>query len=333
MKCFDPVLCFTIDKRTVYRNWSFAKDSVLLRGIAPRLVFSCGRCLHCRRRRSVELAARCVLHASCYRQNMFVTLTYDESREGYHNVLDYADIQKFKKRLRSYVSRRYSGRKIEIFNVHEYGKNGKKHWHLIVFGFDFEDKEIFSRKDQSSLFVSRDLQVLWPAGFSTVGDVSEASAMYQAQYMEKDFRNGNITSERRSTSRHNGIGKPFFLQNYKQILSLGFIPFSGRKMPLPRYFEKLAQKHYAHFYDQSLFFDTPERKARFRPFKAGEENKDIADLFGQYIVEKQMRIMELEREFEEVVDRYFKDKDDPDFVLSGFNSEYDFRKKIQQERF
>lgn len=40
---------------------------------------------------------RCVLHASLYKENCFITLTYDESKDGYHNNKEYADIQKFKK--------------------------------------------------------------------------------------------------------------------------------------------------------------------------------------------------------------------------------------------
>ena len=274
MKCSDPVLCYTDGKTRKYRNWSLASEIIRRSHI---LVFDCGKCVFCRKNSARELAMRCVLHASCYEKNCFLTLTYDESLDGYHNEFNYSDVQKFKKRLRKKVSHR-----IEIFNVHEYGKNGKKHWHLVVFGYDFDDKIVHTYKNSIPLYTSQELNKIWPYGFSSIGDVSEASAMYQAQYMEKDIINGNSNNKKKSHSKHSGIGKKFFLQNYKQILELGFIPFEGKKVPLPRYFEKLAHKHWAHFYDQSFFFDNDYRKKRYSPFKLGEQNKEIADLFISY---------------------------------------------------
>ena len=332
MKCFDPVLCFIREKKTIYRNWSFVKLSPLLMGVKPSMVFNCGKCLLCRKRRALELSARCVLHASLYKHNMFLTLTYDEKKEGYHNVFDYKDIQLFKKRLRQHVWRS-KGDRIEVFNVHEYGKNGKKHWHLIVFGFCFPDREVFSYSDGRPLFTSCELSEQWPAGFSTIGDVSEASAMYQAQYMEKDFSNGNTANSRKSHSKHSGLGKPYFIEHYRQILSLGFIPFSGRKLPVPRYFQKLAHKHFCHFHDQSKFYDTRERKQVYRPFKEGEASRDISDHYELFTAMKQERILELEKEFEETVLVYLAERDVPDFVKSGSNAEYDFLNRNTIERF
>ena len=73
--------------------------------------------------------------------------------------------------------------------------------------------------------------------------------------MQKDIKNGNCTNKKKSKSNHSGIGRAFFLKNYDQILRLGFIPFNGKKTPLPRYFERLAHKHYCHFYDKGAFFE------------------------------------------------------------------------------
>lgn len=264
---------------------------------------------------------------------MFLTLTYDEKKEGYHNVLQYSDIQKFKKRLRSYVSR-INRKRIEVFNVHEYGKNKKKHWHLLVFNYSFDDKEIYTRSNGIPLYTSKRLSLLWPAGFSTIGDVSEASAMYQAQYMEKDFQNGNITNSFRSLSRHSGLGRDYFLKHYEQILRLGYIPFSGYKLPVPRYFQKIAHKHWCHFNQKTAFFDTPERKALYRPFKLGEENSNIAQLFEEYKNMKKEKIEKLEQEFDQVIADYLARRIVPQFVGSGSNAEYDNQKKqTQQERF
>jgi len=314
--------------------------SFIFRQIAQR-VFDCGKCLHCRKKKARELAIRCVLNASLYTQNSFLTLTYDESKEGYHNNFQYEDIQKFKKRFRSYVSRVF-GKRIELFNVHEYGKNGKKHWHLVCFGHDFSDdvlkkrrvtREIYTFRNGNFLYTSPKLEDLWRFGFSTIGDVTEASAMYQAQYTQKDWKNCNVGTSRQSDSQHSGIGRSYFLSHYSQILRLGFIPVGGKRVPVPRYFEKLAHKHYCHFYDCSYFFDTSERKRRYTPFEEGQENRDIADLYMVYRVNKDNRILEMEDEWNDIVDLHLETGEDPDFVKSGDNSLYDLRNKNNIEIF
>ena len=169
MKCGDPVLVFNTEKGRAYRNWSLTPHVFRPHAI---LVFDCGKCLNCRKKRASELAMRCVLNASLYEDNMFLTLTYDETKPGYHNELCYTDIQKFKKKLRRYCEYHHN-KKIEIFNVHEYGKNGKKHWHLIVFNHDFEDKTIYTRKNGLNLYTSKTLEKMWGFGFVTIGDVTE----------------------------------------------------------------------------------------------------------------------------------------------------------------
>lgn len=331
MRCFDPILVFQTSKK-IYRNWSFVQDSVYLRTRKPEFVFNCNKCLYCRKRRSIELAARCVLHASLYSDNIFLTLTYDESKETYHNEFDYTDIQKFKKRLRAHVAREYQKR-IEVFNVHEYGKKGKKHWHLIVFNFDFPDRTMPPSSSKMPYFTSQTLSSLWPYGFHTIGSVTEASALYQAQYMEKDIKNNNSGSLKRSHSKHSGLAKPYFMRHYKQLLSLGYVPFSGRKLGLPRYFQKLAHKHWCHFYDPSAFHDTINRKALHRPFKNNEQNKEIAELYAIYKLNKQQRILELEKEFDEIIFSYLDKEIVPDFVASGSNALYDLKNKLTDERF
>lgn len=341
MKCIDPTIVAYDDKgKRVFRSFSKCNYNVAFIKNA-HLILNCGKCIICRKKSAFSLAMRCVLHSSLYKNNMFLTLTYDEKMESYHNNFQYEDIQKFKKRLRnegraSYCDvgtrklKYYYFKKIEIFNVHEYGKNGKKHWHLIVFNHEFEDQE---RNGKTGYLTSKRLLTLWPFGHHTIGDVTTASAMYQAQYMEKDFKNNYVTSAKRSHSKHSGIGRPYFLKHYSQILSLGYIPMDGKKVPIPRYFEKLAHKHYCHFYDQSYFHDTKERKAPYRPFKAGQENQMIAELYMVYRLQKEAKIQELEKEWDSVISQFLTSKTPPDFIKSGENTLYDLQNKIQTENF
>ena len=326
MKCADPVLCYTGKSVKLYRHFSLASHVIKT---AAQKVFNCGQCLFCRKRRAYELASRCVLHASLYPKNCFLTLTYDEKRAEYHNNFEYSDIQKFKKRLRQYVWREHKQR-TEIFNVHEYGKNGKKHWHLVVFNHNFEDRLL---PRAAKYYTSAVLSGLWPHGFHTIGDVSEASAMYTAQYIEKDLINGNRHNSKKSHSKHSGIGKPYFLQHYKQILTLGYIPINGRKLPVPRSFQRIAHKHYCHYYERSAFFDSKERKALYRPFKHGLENRELADLYIQFKNMREEFIQDLEKEWALTIQTYLTTKEIPDFIKSGDNALYDLNKKQLGERF
>lgn len=350
MKCADPTLCYTRpDGRKTYRSFSMASRFHLL---VHQTVFSCGKCLICRKKRAYELASRCVLHSSMYKQSCFITLTYDEKEESYHNVFNYPDIQRFKKILRNYHneveyshirSKKLKRRRVdkrfykpfEIFNVHEYGRNKKKHWHLIVFGLDFQDKEVHSIKNNITIYKSKQLRQLWPHGYNTIGDVTEASAMYQAQYMEKDFKHGNNNSNLKSHSKHSGIGKPYFMSHFDQILSLGYIPFGGRKLPIPRYFEKIAQRHYAYFFDRSLFVARGNAKsAPCRPFGPKDSPiRRMADLYRTYLSRKEEFKLDLEQQWKEVLETYLTTSESPDFIKSASNQLYDLRNKNTLERF
>lgn len=295
-------------------------------------MFSCGTCIFCRKRRAAELAVRCVLHSSLYPRNCFLTLTYDEAREDYFNELDYSHIQKFKKRLRRHCDY-HLAKKIEIFNVHEYGRHGKKHWHLIVFNHDFDDKKLKFTKNGNPLYTSEKLLELWSYGIHTIGSVTEASAMYQAQYTQKDLKNGNNNNKKKAHSKHSGIGRDYFLKHYRQILTLGYIPFGNRKAPVPRYFQKIAHKHYSHFYCPSNFFDTPDRKRLYTPFRKGEQNKDIADLFITFRTIKEEFVCNISEEWDNFISQNLFKTELADFQKSAANYLYDFNNKQNLKEF
>lgn len=329
MKCADPVLCYTTQKTRKFRHYSLSTP--LFKTLAQQ-VFNCGKCIYCRKKNSIELAMRCVLHASLYpNNNCFLTLTYDEKKEKYHNELDYTDIQKFKKKLRRYADYHYD-QKLQIFNVHEYGKNGKKHWHLVVFNFNFPDRVPTPSRNGQEYYSSKTLSRLWKHGFHTIGEVTEASAMYQAQYTQKDFKYGNTANKKKSKSNHSAIARDYFLRHYKQILTLGYVPFGNRKAPIPRYFLKLAKKHWSYFYCQDDFYDRPDRKRLFNPFKPNEANLEIANLYVTLQGIRKEKILELENEW----DLFLQENlyvTTPDFLLSAQNHLYDLKKRNNNSEF
>lgn len=217
---------------------------------------------------------------------------------------------------------------MRVFNVHEYGKNGKKHWHLVVFNHDFEDKELQSVSNGNRLYTSKDLTELWPYGFHTIGDITMASAMYSAQYMQKDIQYGHTQSEKKSHSKHSGIGRRYFEIHFQQILSLGYVPFDGKRLPIPRYFRKIAHKHWSYYNEPSNFRDTPQRKALYSPFSGKDyPNFELSRCFQRYLDSRVEHDMEREAAWWDSIEAYIFSKEKPEFTRSGDNFLYDLKNK------
>lgn len=182
-------------------------------------VVSCGGCNWCRLKYAGEWAVRITHEASCYRENCFITLTYDDKRlpEGYdlREGLIYSHFQvDFLKSLRdrcgglTKVRHHNYGkicgktgepypefhRPIRFYVSGEYGEQrGRPHWHACIFNFDFSDKYFwrwrrFPNGVKYPVYRSPTLEELWPYGNSEIGSVTYQSAGYCARYIMKKVR-------------------------------------------------------------------------------------------------------------------------------------------------
>ena len=99
------------------------------RTLYERIVVPCGHCVGCRLKRSRDWALRCMCEASLYKENCFVTITYDDEHlTGDRISLSLDDVQKFIKRVR----KKFSERKVRVFYCGEYGsKSNRPHFHII----------------------------------------------------------------------------------------------------------------------------------------------------------------------------------------------------------
>lgn len=68
--------------------------------VDSELKLPCGQCIGCRLERSRQWAFRCVNEASLYKDNCFLTLTYDDAHLPPGGSLCLRDFQLFMKRLR-----------------------------------------------------------------------------------------------------------------------------------------------------------------------------------------------------------------------------------------
>lgn len=197
----------------------------------------------------------------------FITLTFSpEALEERNNPpsLDVSEFQRFMKRLRHQY-----GEGIRFFHCGEYGdKNKRPHYHALLFGVDFSDKELFRQRDGVRLYISDNLSKLWPYGHATIGDVTFESAAYVARYVMKKQRGegakehysnwidpitGEITEvkpEYATMSRRPGIGKSWFEQYKDDVYPNDYCVIRGHEVPPPRYYDELLKEYYPEEYEE-----------------------------------------------------------------------------------
>ena len=146
----------------------------------------CRQCIECRLQKSNEWALRLEHENALHDCASFVTLTYSPENIPHGETLVKTDLQKFMKRLRKQIATKYDDLKIRFYACGEYGSQlDRPHYHLIIFGFDFPDKQAWAPSGQETLYRSELLEKCWQHGFSTVGAVERDSIAYVARYSMK----------------------------------------------------------------------------------------------------------------------------------------------------
>lgn len=230
----------------------------------------CGSCIGCRLDYSRDWAIRCVHEASMHEENCFITLTYNDCNLPADGSLDKEELNCFIKALRLLVIDfgifGCSERRVRYYGCGEYGeKLGRPHYHLLLFGFDFPDKEVLSFEEYKKTGISRLykkkvfdntiyrsslLEGIWEKGFSTVGTVNFKSAGYVARYCLKK-RNGpqarkhygGRMSEFSVSSRMPGIGYFWIEKFLNSVYPRDYVSIDGFKFRPPRYYDKYLEKY------------------------------------------------------------------------------------------
>lgn len=267
MSCYKPIKAYKSNSKRTKNGKAYIAFKIDDAGHSYELVdLPCGQCIGCRLDRSKQWALRCVHEASLFKNNCFITLTFDDYHLNELQTLVKADFQKFMKRLRKrfkgfeYVITDQGKKRFPIryFHCGEYGSQLRRpHHHACLFNFDFEDKILWQRKNGICLYRSPTLEELWPFGFCTIGDVTFDSAAYVARYVTKkitgdmaaihyayvDEETGEmfyIEPEYVTMSRRPGIGKRWFDKfGETDVYSKDFITINGRIQKVPAYYDKI----------------------------------------------------------------------------------------------
>lgn len=158
----------------------------------------CGKCVGCRSDNAKMWSLRAYNELQLHDKNCFITLTYNDDNPLVQadplclGDLRYKHFQNFMKRLR-----KKTGEKIQYLVCGEYGlKDGRSHWHAILFGYDFPDKvPVYVSKGFThfssqllnecwSIFIDNDFGY-YPIGFTDLTTVDIDCCNYVAGYVLK----------------------------------------------------------------------------------------------------------------------------------------------------
>lgn len=192
------------------------------------------------------------MHEARYHEkNSFITLTYDNQNLPGIDIapggnLYYPHVQSFLKNLRQSIHRKSPNSKISFYCCGEYGsKNGRAHWHLIIFGYDFPDKTFWRNSKGNPIHRSAHLEQLWRHGNSEIGTVTDSSANYCASYVTKKVTGTKAKKEYYAgrkpefSIRSKGLGKRFYEEFYTDMYPHDYIMQNEKKRTIPEYYDKL----------------------------------------------------------------------------------------------
>lgn len=150
---------------------------------------------------------------------------------------------------------------IRYFHCGEYGGAlGRPHYHAIIFGIDFEDRQLHCKNKQGDeIYKSRILDDLWTHGFCTIGKVNFKTAAYVARYVLK-----KVTGERAqehycvidpetgekidrqpeyiTMSLKPGIGALWYEKFKNEVHFNDSIVHDGKEQPLPKFYDHLYRQ-------------------------------------------------------------------------------------------
>lgn len=193
----------------------------------------CGRCVACKIARVAEWSMRLEHELQYHEHASFVTLTYDDQHIPAGNSLVKRDLQLFFKRLRKEISV-----PIKYYACGEYGdKTARPHYHFILFGYDFPDKQSFGK-----YWISEQLKSLWLDGFSTIATVTPESIRYVCGYLHKKMYGDDyvrkLYGERVQPFNlmSKGLGLRYAQDQEASIRRNLSVKVRGKDLPIPRYY-------------------------------------------------------------------------------------------------
>lgn len=204
----------------------------------------CGRCEACLSSRAREWSVRLLHELETAKDAVFVTLTYSDQDLPGDGSLDRGEFPRFMKRLRKLCP----GRRFKYYACGEYGgRTGRPHYHAILFGLtrcgSCRCCSASGRARQKLPEVDSGCELLeraWPFGHVDVGEVTEDSCFYVADYLGKSY--GEVAFGGRVPAfslMSKSVGREWVRKHQDRLVADLGIRVRGRMIALPRYYQRI----------------------------------------------------------------------------------------------
>lgn len=258
----------------------------------------CGNCIGCRLEYSRQWANRGYCESKLWKNNWFVTLTYDDEHlkipediedssgitwcnDGtWNGTLIKEDLTAFIKSVRQIMKRDYGQDNIRFMACGEYGgQTERPHFHIIFFNLDLPLEDLYEPRliNHEPYYRSHIIERAWTKGISNISECTWNTIAYTARYITKKI-NGESSEEYYSrkgqikeffrVSRMPGIGEGYYRKHWKEIYDRDEIIIKNKQGSIatkpPKYFDRL--------YEAEHPAEWEEIKAR-RKKQAQEANK------------------------------------------------------------
>lgn len=281
MACYHPIKAFIVEDNGHEKKYHFepcTTERIVYKGqaISKHILLPCGKCIGCQCDRSRDWANRIMLELKYHEKACFITLTYNQEhvpKSEYVTddgeilesmTLDKAQLQRFFKRLRKQIA----PTKVRYFACGEYGTvNKRPHYHVILFGYDFPDKEVMSTTKEGYVqYRSPLLERIWTdpmnhesLGYSMICEVNWNTAAYVSRYCLKKsdrihniyYQSFNLQPEFLTMSRRPGIGRQYYDEHKDEVYINQEIFLSnnngGFKTRPPKYYDRLYESEHPDF--------------------------------------------------------------------------------------
>ena len=258
----------------------------------------CGQCIGCRLEYSRQWANRGYCESKLWKNNWFVTLTYDdehlkipediEDSSGItwcddgtgSGTLIKEDLTAFIKSVRQIMKREHSQDNIRFMACGEYGgKTERPHFHVIFFNLNLPLEDLYEPRliNHEPYYRSHTIERAWTKGISNISECTWNTIAYTARYITKKIKGENSEEyysrkgqikEFFRVSRMPGIGEGYYRKHWKEIYDRDEIIIKNRQGNIatkpPKYFDKLFEAEHPKEWE--------EIKAR-RKKQAQEANK------------------------------------------------------------
>lgn len=237
-KMFSKTAPYSGEPLEEVRNWYRAnpllvdKKKGLIADYVKLALTPCGHCVMCRASQRREWTSRLILENKTQSKKnftgYFITLTYSEEYLPSDGNLHKKDFQKFMKRFRISLERKFNIKGLRFFACGEYGEHFQRpHFHLILW---LPDSTLDS--------VQKFIESSWPFGFVQVDFATVDRFAYVAGYVSKKLVDGRTVGKAPEfilMSRRPGIGTGYSLEEIRKTGKL-YLP-DGQKVVPPRYYK------------------------------------------------------------------------------------------------